>query len=307
MKRPFKPNKKQIFELSFSLIVAILFIVKTCSGHGGSSSSQGAISASNSLSNNSNSISNTSNSLSNNSNSLSNTSNSLLSTPDSLLSFADSIAKVAARADSVFLSLPADPRDIMGLKKAHRILSVSSYATAFPDLNPTQLVSAKQHGITPQKHRAGVKAQEGKKLVDIRISPYYKIAELHRSQPYLVPRAQKLLNRIGRNFLDSLLAKKMPPTVITVTSVTRSDEDITHLQRGNVNATENSAHAYGTTIDISYLTFDTLRTLQGVPIRPSRNDSLKWVLSEVLNDLRKAGACHVKHENKQGCFHITVK
>jgi hypothetical protein len=42
-------------------------------------------------------------------------------------------------------------------------------------------------------------------------------------------------------------------------------------------------------------------------MRVVRDDTLKWVLSEVLRDLRQAGACHVKHERKQGCFHITVK
>ena len=41
--------------------------------------------------------------------------------------------------------------------------------------------------------------------------------------------------------------------------------------------------------------------------RQVRNDSLKWVLSEVLNDMRKNNRCWVKYEVKQGCFHITVR
>ena len=43
------------------------------------------------------------------------------------------------------------------------------------------------------------------------------------------------------------------------------------------------------------------------PRRQVRNDSLKWVLSEVLRDKREAGRCYIKHEVKQGCFHITVR
>ncbi|MEG1838585.1 MAG: DUF5715 family protein, partial [Bacteroidaceae bacterium] len=36
-------------------------------------------------------------------------------------------------------------------------------------------------------------------------------------------------------------------------------------------------------------------------------DTLKLVLSEVLRDLKKAEACYVKYELKQGCFHITAR
>ena len=33
----------------------------------------------------------------------------------------------------------------------------------------------------------------------------------------------------------------------------------------------------------------------------------KGILSEVLEDLRLAGACYVKFEKKQSCFHITAR
>ena len=41
--------------------------------------------------------------------------------------------------------------------------------------------------------------------------------------------------------------------------------------------------------------------------RKVRNDTLKWILSEVLNDMRRQNRCYIKYEVKQGCFHITVK
>ena len=37
------------------------------------------------------------------------------------------------------------------------------------------------------------------------------------------------------------------------------------------------------------------------------NDTLKWVLSEVLRDMREEGRCYIKYEVKQGCFHMTVR
>ena len=45
----------------------------------------------------------------------------------------------------------------------------------------------------------------------------------------------------------------------------------------------------------------------GEPRRQVRNDTLKWVLAEVLRDMRESGRCYVKYEVKQGCFHITVR
>ena len=45
----------------------------------------------------------------------------------------------------------------------------------------------------------------------------------------------------------------------------------------------------------------------GPAVRPTRNDTLKYVLSEVLNDLRRQGTCYVKYEAKQSCFHITAR
>jgi len=41
--------------------------------------------------------------------------------------------------------------------------------------------------------------------------------------------------------------------------------------------------------------------------REVRNDTLKWVLSEVLRDMRQNGRCYIKYEVKQGCFHLTVR
>ena len=77
-------------------------------------------------------------------------------------------------------------------------------------------------------------------------------------------------------------------------------EDIAKLRSFNRNASENSCHQYGTTFDIAYNKYYALT-------RPVRDDTLKWVLAEVLNTLRSQKRCYVKHERHQGCFHITVR
>lgn len=131
-------------------------------------------------------------------------------------------------------------------------------------------------------------------------SPYYDVKKLSNSIPYLVPRAAILLQDIGRNFMDSLQIKKIPLNKFLVTSVLRTKEDVEKLRRHNGNATENSCHLHGTTFDIAYNKYSSIT-------RPVRDDTLKWVLSEVLNDLRRQERCYIKYEKHQGCFHVTVR
>ena len=186
------------------------------------------------------------------------------------------------------------------------IYSVRKYSEAFPDSNNVQMLAAKRWGVNPVEDR--VEAEQRKMdLVYVGSNPYFYVEKLHRSIPYLVPRAAVLLQDIGRNFFDSLQIKGINLHKPIVTSVTRSKSDVRKLRNYNRNATENSCHLYGTTFDICYNRYKTVSPPEGEPRRQVRNDSLKYVLSEVLNDLRKEGRCYVKYEVKQGCFHITVR
>lgn len=262
----FKPSGRQLFELAFFLIIAILFIAKSCGGC---------------------------------------TSQTAQPAPSDAQP--DTLALAAAVADSVLASPSPSPASLAAVAKAHRIYSVRDYDEAFPDINIVQLAAAQYHGIKPQATRDDLERVARKSMVQIDHSPYYAIANLTHSLPCLVPRAQKLLNRIGRNFIDSLIVKHLPPALIVVTSVTRTIDDVSKLQNGNINATTNSCHFYGTTVDISYSKYRAFNDANGNPLRLVRDDTLKHVLSEVLNDLRQAGACYVKHERMQGCFHLTVR
>ena len=190
--------------------------------------------------------------------------------------------------------------------RPHRIRSVQSYTTAFPDTNDLQLNAARRWGVEPVKNRADAEARK-RELVYIGSSPYYAVDSLRLSIPYLVPRAAVLLSDIGQAFFDSLYIKGVPLHRLLVTSVLRSEQDVARLRQWNRNATENSCHLYGTTFDISYVRFETVEPPDGPMRRRVSNDTLKYVLAEVLRDMREQGRCYIKHEVKQPCFHMTVR
>lgn len=193
-----------------------------------------------------------------------------------------------------------------GSARPHRINSVVSYNEVFPDTNAVQLTAARQWGVSPVKNREDAEARK-RELVYVGANPYYHVDPLYSSIPYLVPRAAVLLQDIGQAFFDSLYVKGVPMHKIIVTSVLRSQDDVMKLRRRNGNATENSCHLYGTTFDICYNRYKTVEPPEGPARRQVRNDTLKWVLSEVLRDMRESGRCYIKYEMKQGCFHMTVR
>ena len=188
----------------------------------------------------------------------------------------------------------------------HPILSVSNYSKTFPDTNALQMQGAKRWGVEYVKNRKEAESRKSE-LVYVGSNPYFFVDKLHSSIPYLVPRASILLNDIGKAFFDSLAIKGVPLNKIIVTSVLRSEEDVAKLRNHNGNATENSCHLYGTTFDICYNRYKPVVDPDNPKKNIVRNDTLKWVLSEVLNDFRNNGRCYVKYEVKQGCYHITVK
>ncbi len=214
---------------------------------------------------------------------------------------------VASTADSAsFGSRPSRFFHADGTLVKHRIYSVQNFGNAFPDMNDVQLAAANQHGVKPVQNREEAERRK-QELVYVAANPFFHIDKLNNSIPYLVPRASVLLQDIGRTFFDSLTIKQVPLHKIIVTSVLRTKDDVERLRGRNQNATENSCHLYGTTFDICYNRYKTVQDPAGPTRRAVRNDTLKWILSEVLNDMRKQGRCYVKYEVHQGCFHITSR
>ncbi len=192
------------------------------------------------------------------------------------------------------------------VNKPHNIRGVISYKRSFGDLNDVHLTAAQSIGIAPLTSRKEAEALKGK-LAHITTNDRYTVDSLTHSLPFLVPQAANLLDTIGAHFLDSLTAKGLNPNQIVVTSVLRTQDDVKKLRRRNGNASENSAHFYATTFDISWKRFRKLEDPDGRPMQDVSPDTLKLVLAEVLRDVRQQNKCYIKYELKQGCFHITTR
>lgn len=178
-----------------------------------------------------------------------------------------------------------------------------SYNRDFNDLNDVHLSVAKKIGIEPVSSREGAE-HASRDMVEIKTNDYYEVEELTHSIPYLVPEAANLLEDIGKNFQDSLKNLNASIYKIKVTSVTRTVADVKKLRKRNTNSSLNSAHQYGTTFDVSWVRYTKIDEKDTLNID---KDRLKMVLASVLRDLRRADRCYIKHERKQGCFHITAR
>lgn len=184
-----------------------------------------------------------------------------------------------------------------------RIWYDGSYNRDFNDLNAVHLKEAKRLGIEPVASREEA-AHATREMVEIQTNDDYEVEELTHSIPYLVPEAADLLTDIGRAFQDTLRARNASIYKIKVTSVTRTSDDVRKLHKRNTNSSANSAHLYGTTFDVSWARFTKVDEDDTLNID---KDRLKMVLAMVLRDLKKADRCYVKHERRQGCFHITAR
>lgn len=181
------------------------------------------------------------------------------------------------------------------------------FAREFNDMNDVQLKVAQAIGVPPVADRDAAEHLK-QRLVRIEDCDLYVIDSLTHSIPYLIPSAKELLDRIGRNFQDSLSAKGLNPNKLVVTSVLRTEADVAKLRRQNTNASENSAHRYGTTFDLSYWRYVKVPELRGRPYEDVPPEYLRATLSQVLKDLHdEPGVCYVKYEKKQNCFHITAR
>ena len=186
--------------------------------------------------------------------------------------------------------------------KRLRIRRIPAWKTIFNDSNHIHLAAAAAIGIIPPGEDDEL-WDLSRPLVRIASCPEYYVDRLTHSYPFLVPEAADLLSEIGRRFQDSLRARGGGAYRPKVTSVLRTPRSVRRLQRVNRNATQNSAHAYATTFDISHSKF----ICDSLPTTVRTFEDLKNLLAEILYDLRNEGRCYVKSERKQACFHITAR
>ncbi len=182
-----------------------------------------------------------------------------------------------------------------------RVRNIGPIGRAFNDSNYIHIEYASNGGIEPIESHSDA-WQQGEGLVEISSNKYYYVDELTHSYPYLKPHAAALLDEIGRRFADSLQSRGGGAYRPKVTSVLRTAHTVGKLKRVNRNATQESAHQFATTFDISHSKFicdDSSKTHRTF-------EDLKNLLAEIVFDLRNEGRCVVKHERRQACFHITA-
>ena len=179
-----------------------------------------------------------------------------------------------------------------------------NYKTKFNDLQDRQHEVASRIGLSrPPKDRADA-ASMRKQLVEIKTNENYVVDSLTHSVPYLIPSAKHELDAIGAEWADILQRNGLPHYRFYVTSILRTQEDITYLQRsGNINSVTQSCHCYGTTFDLAYMRYDKVTHTRAY----MHEDNLKLVLGQTLLNHQRAGKIFVKYEAKQSCFHITVR
>jgi hypothetical protein len=176
----------------------------------------------------------------------------------------------------------------------------------FNDKNDVQLPAAKRLGVsfvandaefeTVKKSLTRVRSSRGCFVFPFAIGAY-------RLRPYLTADAAALLRKIGSDFADSLQHRGIARHEIVVTSIFRTQEDVKRLQKSNSNAITNSMYQYGTIFDISWRHFVKYNAFAPSP----DSQVLQDVLAHTLAALKTKGYCHIIQEQRQTCYHITVR
>lgn len=178
---------------------------------------------------------------------------------------------------------------------------IRQYDRIFNDLNDVQIEAARMNGLSEPIQTSDV--IDNRKLQKIEDCKYYRIDNLTHSVSYLVPKAVELIEDIGKAFQDSLHNRGYNRNhKITITSVLRTEDHVKSLRKINVNSSENSCHCFGTTVDISYFSFETPDFGRTASV-----EKMRQILMQVVYDLRNEGRCYVKYEKQQTCLHITVR
>lgn len=154
--------------------------------------------------------------------------------------------------------------------------------------------TARGFGLPAIKDNAQLKVYiKKKKLRSTTCNKGCTINNLTHSKPYLVPKANKVLNEISKRFYAKT------KSTFTVTSITRTLHDQHRLTKVNENARHGlSSHNYGCSFDISYIRFNK---------KKGNNTRLEKALLQILTQFQQQGKIYFIKEKWQRCFHVTVK
>ena len=199
-------------------------------------------------------------------------------------------------------------------------------------LNETHVAAADRNGVGPVRDRAQLTRliDQGRLVRLPESTRWWVLRDLDHSRPYVTPGTRAALEEVGRRFHARLDEHELPPFRLDVTSVLRTSDQQSALQRRNANAADTtSSHEFGTTLDIAYLSFAAPRSLdhpslateRDRPVSPSlraeittRLDSLGTLhaphlegeLGAVLQQLEREGTVLPLRERGQPVYHITV-
>jgi len=175
------------------------------------------------------------------------------------------------------------------------------------DPNEIHLIHAQKNGLkkpftTNEDFFSKIDSLKHKSvLIEVTENKFYQLKSLSHSEPYLIPEAVDMLNEIGYRFQKRLKEKKYNNYRFRITSLLRTIETQNSLSHFNHNATQHSAHLFGTTVDISYKNFYNTKT----DTIESSYEAVQ-TLTKVLVEMRQECKFLAVRERKQSCFHITV-
>jgi hypothetical protein len=199
-------------------------------------------------------------------------------------------------------------------------------------LNATHVAAARSNGVGPVRDRAHLATLVDRgALVQLPESTqWWMLRDLDHSLPYVTPGTQAVLEEVGRRFHERLDEHGLPPFRLDITSVLRTSDQQSALQRRNRNAAdERSSHEFGTTLDIAYLSFGAPQSLDHPSLAAGLNDQispslrgemttrldslgtryaphLEGELGAVLQQLQRDGMVMPLRERGQPVYHITV-
>ena len=153
------------------------------------------------------------------------------------------------------------------------------------DYNPAHLSAAKRLGCGFVESKTQLEQLK-------RNGELVFIQQLTHSSPCLVPKAKEVFQKLGSDFVEASGCR------FVITSLTRTLRQQQALSGNNINAARESAHCYGTTIDISYIQFEGQAR---AAVNPEQ------VLEQLLVSARNRGDVLLVKEQRQKCFHITIR
>lgn len=189
------------------------------------------------------------------------------------------------------------------------------------DVNERHIERARQLGVrVTGSVEPLVAAGQLVRLADT--TAYWIVRELDYSIPYVTPDTEAMLREIGQRFHIPLDSLGVPRFRLDITSALRTPDQHAELRRRNSNASRvESAHEFGTTVDIAYRRYappadGTFADVTDVPQWMSdsllvetareRGAELQAALGRVLQDMQREGKLLVRMERRQTVYHITV-